>query len=65
MNNDTWTWVSGSSDTNAKAKYGSKGITNSTNVPGARYGAVGGYDETKREFWMFGGMGNTETGNGA
>ena len=35
--------------------YGEKGVPNSANVPGARYGACGWYDNMKHEFWLFGG----------
>ena len=57
MNDSTWTWMSGSDTTDEPGVYGEKGVANSTNVPGARWGAVGWYDRSRQEFWLFGGHG--------
>ena len=56
MNDSTWTWMGGSNELDHKGVYGEKGIANTTNTPGARYGAVGVYDSLRQEFWLFGGM---------
>ena len=57
MNDSTWTWISGSNTTNQPGNYGSKGNASTTNVPGARAGAVAWYDSSTLEFWLFGGDG--------
>lgn len=59
----TWTWVSGSNIADEKAVYGVKGVANVTNMPSARYGAVGWYDSTLQELWVFGGYGYDHTSN--
>ena len=53
-----WTWMSGSNQTNQKGSYGIKGQASSTNVPGARYGAVSWLD-SKNDLWLFGGYGHS------
>jgi hypothetical protein len=53
-----WTWVSGSDTVNARADYGSKGAAASSNVPGARSGAVTWADQSNN-LWLFGGYGLT------
>lgn len=35
--NNKWTWMHGSSSTNAVATYGTKGVAHANNVPGSRY----------------------------
>ena len=57
VNNNTWTWMSGSNTTNQLGFYGEKGNGSTENVPGARSGAVGWYDELRQELWLFGGYG--------
>lgn len=49
-----WTWVGGSGLANDAGNYGAKGIAASTNIPGARHGAVSWID-TSGNFWLFGG----------
>jgi N-acetylneuraminic acid mutarotase len=51
-----WTWVSGSKTTSHKGVYAAKGVANSTNVPGTRYGSVLWMD-TKGNLWIYGGVG--------
>lgn len=51
-----WTWVSGSNGLNAKASYGAQGLSEETNQPGARSGAVSWLDQNGK-LWMFGGTG--------
>ena len=57
MNDSTWTWMGGSNTTNQPGVYGKKGNASVENIPGARYGAVGWYDSSREEFWLFGGYG--------
>jgi len=51
----TWTWISGSNNSNSDGIYGEKGVASSENVPGSRKYAIGGFDKTTREGWVFGG----------
>lgn len=51
------TWLSGSSDTNVDGIYGTRGLAEPANVPGARWGSAEWYDEANRELWLFGGYG--------
>ena len=57
MNDSTWTWISGSNALNQRGVYGEKGNASIENVPGARYGAVGWFDSSKQEVWLFSGYG--------
>ena len=54
-----WTWVSGSSTGNATGNYGTLGATVTSNVPGARYGAVSKF--YVNNIWLFGGYGYDST----
>ena len=51
----TWTWMSGNSTKNQLGHYGTKGEADELNVPSSRRYAVGWYDSSREEFWMFGG----------
>lgn len=51
-----WTWVSGSSVGNQVGTYGTKGVANAANVPGARQSAMGWFDPSGK-LWLFGGSG--------
>lgn len=57
-----WTWVSGSDTVNQMADYGFKGITDTTNVPGARTGAYAWAEGLN--LWLFGGYGYNATTRG-
>jgi len=57
VNNNTWTWMGGSTTTNKAGVYGVKGNASIENVPGSRRGAFGWYDSLRQEFWLFGGFG--------
>jgi len=57
MNDSTWTWMGGSSTAEQSGEYGTQGNPSTENVPGARIGAVGWYDDSAQEFWVFGGYG--------
>ncbi len=51
-----WTWVSGSNTGEQAGTYGTKGLGNPSNVPGARRYAVSWLD-SGGALWLFGGMG--------
>ena len=57
MNNNTWTWVSGSNETNHRGVYGEIGKPSIDNVPSGRSNAVGWFDSSTNELWLFGGYG--------
>lgn len=50
-----WTWMSGSDNINTGSNYGTQGVSNANNVPGARVGAISWY--TGGHLYMFGGLG--------
>jgi len=51
-----WTWVSGSDSAQQYGIYGTKGIADSGNIPGAREGCVSWVDSGEN-LWLFGGYG--------
>jgi hypothetical protein len=51
-----WTWISGSSMANQDGVYGTQTAAAATNVPGARWGAVG-WTDSNNNLWFFGGWG--------
>ena len=55
MNDSTWTWISGNTSYYAEGIYGEIGKPSTENMPGARRGALVGYDNTRQELWLFGG----------
>ncbi len=55
-----WTWVSGSSASGQAGVYGTKGVGDPSNVPGARSGAVSWID-ARGNLWLFGGYGYDST----
>ena len=59
MNDSTWKWVWDNS-VNAAGYYGEKGVPTLFNMPGARAGAVGWFDSSSQELWLFGGYGYDE-----
>ena len=58
-----WTWISGSDTVNQSGDYGTQGTATSSNVPGARSGAVTWLDSSGL-LWLFGGTGLDSAGNG-
>jgi N-acetylneuraminic acid mutarotase/DNA-binding beta-propeller fold protein YncE len=61
-----WNWVSGSSTVPSAnggqpGTYGTLGVASATNMPGGRWGGVGGVD-TSGNFWIFGGSGFDSSG---
>ena len=51
-----WTWVSGTNLSNKPGIYGTQGVANSTNLPGAR-GYGNSWADADGNFWLFGGIG--------
>jgi len=51
----TWTWLGGNFVNNYLGIFDDNGYPDSNNMPGARTGAVGWYDGSTQEFWLFGG----------
>jgi outer membrane protein assembly factor BamB len=56
----SWTWLSGSKLTNQYGVYGTKGVPNGTNLPGARNEAVSWTDRSGN-LWLFSGFGYAAT----
>ena len=56
-----WMWVSGSSNASQDGVYGTKGVASSSNVPGARFGAVS-WTDSSGNLLLFGGDGYDATG---
>ncbi len=59
---ENWTWVSGSDIRNNSSVYGTKGVADSANMPGARYGSVS-WADIADNLWLFGGYGYASTNN--
>lgn len=57
-----WTWMRGSSGSDAGGVYGSQGVAAPTNIPGARNLAVSWID-AEGMLWLFGGTGYDSNGN--
>lgn len=57
-----WTWVAGSNVSNQAGIYGTKGVTSSTNCPGAR-GYCVSWKDASGNFWLFGGEGRDVNGS--
>ena len=51
-----WAWMSGADAANALGVYGSQGVSDPANVPGARNGVVG-WTDNDGNLWIFGGFG--------
>jgi hypothetical protein len=56
-----WTWIAGSSSTNATGVYGSLGVAAATSGPGARQDAVG-WTDASGQLWLYGGWGYDSAG---
>ncbi len=59
-----WAWIAGSNSTNQLGVYGTRGIANPANTPGARDGSVS-WTDAAGALWLFGGLGygtNTSIG---
>jgi len=51
-----WSWISGNNFCFSPGNYGTIGVANSTNKPGARNGAVN-WTDNNGDLWLFGGLG--------
>src|SRR5579863_113452 len=51
-----WTWMGGSSSGGARGVYGTLGVPDPANIPGARTGAAR-WTDASGNFWLFGGSG--------
>ena len=51
-----WTWVSGSNTVNQTGTYGTRGVADGANVPGARQGNIS-WTDSLGSLWLFGGLG--------
>lgn len=58
-----WTWVKGDKTVNQLGIYGTIGIENVNNKPGARYGSRT-WTDASGNLWLYGGFGYAESGNG-
>ncbi|MGC1240650.1 MAG: kelch repeat-containing protein [Chryseosolibacter sp.] len=56
ISNEAWTWMSGDAEVNKAGVYGTRGVANATNQPGARATGVSWMDNDGN-FWIFGGLG--------
>jgi hypothetical protein len=56
-----WTWLNGDSIVNPIGVYGTAGVPTGVETPGSRRSACTAYDPTFREFYVFGGFGQTNT----
>jgi N-acetylneuraminic acid mutarotase/pimeloyl-ACP methyl ester carboxylesterase len=57
-----WTWVSGSNTGNQKGTYGTEGVADAGNVPGARCYSIS-WTDSSGNLWLFGGQGYDSAGN--
>ena len=53
-----WTWISGDKSKDKEATYGTKGVSDAKNNPGARHGCIG-WADSKNNLWLFGGDSGT------
>ena len=58
-----WTWIGGSNTSDQSGIYGTLGISNTSNIPGARYSSSCWIDSIGN-FWMFGGYGYSASNQG-
>jgi N-acetylneuraminic acid mutarotase len=57
-----WTWVSGSNLGGQNGVYGTQGMAETANLPGARFEAAS-WTDASGDFWLFGGNGFDAVGN--
>jgi len=62
INTGNWTWIKGSNTPNSPGVYGTIGVANAANNPGARAGSTTWIDDTGN-LWLFGGYGYTSSAN--
>jgi len=59
--NADWTWMKGANITNQLGTYGTQGVADPANMPGARDGAVS-WTDADGALWLFGGKGYAASG---
>ncbi|MFN5371125.1 MAG: kelch repeat-containing protein, partial [Bacteroidia bacterium] len=59
---NNWTWMSGSTQINAPAVYGTQGVSSPSNFPGTREGSCG-WTDLEGNLWLFGTFHNGITKN--
>ena len=59
-----WTWLGGPNLIAQPGRYGTQGVAAPSNIPGARWLAVG-WTDAAGDFWLFGGEGFDSVGTGA
>lgn len=64
IENNVWTWISGSDKSNQRAVYGEKGKPHKENIPGSRLSSQTWYDHQRKILYMFGGIGYNESLSG-
>jgi len=57
VQDDTWTWISGSNAVNDQGVYGEKNVPSTDYCPESRSNFAAWYDSKTQEFWIFGGLG--------
>jgi N-acetylneuraminic acid mutarotase len=57
---NTWTWIKGDNAVGQHAVYGTQGVANDANKPGASYASVS-WTDASGQLWLFGGFGFTGT----
>ncbi len=57
-----WTWMSGTSTVNQYGVYGTPGVPDAANVPGARYRSIS-WTGAAGDLWLFGGLGYATSGS--
>ena len=50
-----WAWMNGENTVNSNGEYGTQGIPDPLNTPGARFGTRGWATQGGKRFWLFGG----------
>jgi N-acetylneuraminic acid mutarotase len=58
-----WTWVGGANTVNQTGVYGTMGVPDANNMPGARYQSVS-WTDANGNFWLFGGAGYDSSSSG-
>ena len=59
MNDDAWTWISGSNLSNQIGIYNGSEVNS---APGGRFSGIAWYDSSMQVLWLFGGYGYDHTG---
>ncbi|HYV94307.1 MAG TPA: kelch repeat-containing protein [Chitinophagales bacterium] len=57
-----WTWMKGSNVANSSGIYGTQGVANTTNTPGARSETAANWVDGEYHLWLFGGQGYASNG---